>query len=308
MQLKDVLEEFVFNLEVKSFSKRTIKSYRNSNALFHNYLMQEFKITTLEDIKPLHIKKYFKFLLQKGSKPTYVNGILKTLRAFFRYCTEEEYLTENPCLKVSWQREGKVLINTFENLEIINMLNAYKFTTYLTARNKMLMAFLIDTGARNNETCILLKEDVKEKVIILRGKGNKQRQVAISPLLRKYMFRYERIKDFYFKDKIVRVNNYFLSNTGLPLTPETIERVVREAGRIAGVRDEIRCSPHTIRHWYAQEQLRNGLDLYSLSRLLGHENISITRRYLQSIQDEDIIDLSLKTSPLMNIKSKIKTN
>lgn len=302
MELKDILDEFTFNCEVKNFSKRTIKSYRNNNALFHNFLVGEFKVTRLEDVKPIHIKKYFKFLLQKGCKPTYANGVLKTLRAFFRYCTEEEYIQENPCLKVSWQREGKVLINTFTDTEIVNMLNAYKFTTYLQARNKMLMAFLIDTGARNNETCTLLREDIKDRVIILRGKGSKQRQVAISPLLKKYMIRYERIRDFYFKDKIVKVNNYFLSNTGKALTPETIERVVREAGEVAGVREEIRCSPHTIRHWYAQEQLRNGLDVYSLSRLLGHENITITKRYLQSIKDEDIIDLSLKTSPLMNIK------
>lgn len=54
---------------------------------------------------------------------------------------EEEYLKENPCLKVKWQRESKVIINTFTDSEIIQMLNAYKFTTYLNARNKMLVAF-----------------------------------------------------------------------------------------------------------------------------------------------------------------------
>lgn len=182
------------------------------------------------------------------------------------------------------------------------MLNSYKFTNYLSARNKMLIAFLTDTGARNNETCTLLKQDVKDRTALLRGKGNKKRQVAISPLLKKYMIRYERIRDFYFKDKILKYENYFLSNTGLPLTPETVERVVKKAGKIVNVRKEIRCSPHTIRHWYSQEQLRNGLDVYSLSRLLGHENITITRRYLQPIKDEDIIDLSVKTSPLMNVK------
>ncbi|MBZ9623889.1 tyrosine-type recombinase/integrase [Clostridium sp. FP2] len=302
LELNDVLKEFLFDCEVKNFSKRTIQSYRNCNALFHNYLKQEFKIEKLEEVKGIHIKKYFKFLMQKGLKPTYVNGILKTIRAFFRYCMQEEYLQENPVEKVAWQKEGKVIINTFTSTEILKMLDAYKFTTYLNARNKMLIAFLVDTGARNNEGCTLLKQDIKERVILLRGKGNKERQVSISPLLKKYMIRYERIRDFYFKDKMIKHNNYFLSNTGLPLTPETIERVVREAGKIAGVRDEIRCSPHTIRHWYAQEQLRNGLDVYSLSRLLGHENITITKRYLQSIKDEDIIDLSLKTSPLMNIK------
>lgn len=163
------------------------------------------------------------------------------------------------------------------------------------------MRFLVDTGARNNETCTLLTKDIKDRVILLKGKGNKERQVAISPLLKKYMIRYERIKEYYFKNKILKYDNYFLSNTGKPLTIETVERVVRKAGEIANVREEIRCSPHTIRHWYAQEQLRNGLDVYSLSRLLGHESITITKRYLQSIQDEDIIDLSVKTSPLMNI-------
>lgn len=302
LKLSYILEEFKFECEVKNYSKRTITSYRNNNAKFHDFLKQEFQVTELEDVKPIHIKNYFKFLLKKGCKPTYTNGILKTIRAFFRFCMEEEYLKENPCLKVKWQREGKVIINTFTDDEIIGMLNAYKFTTYLNARNKMLVAFLIDTGSRNTETCSVLNEDIKERVILLRGKGSKERQVAISPLLKKYMIRYERIKDYYFKDKILKHNNYFLSNTGKALTIETVERVIKKAGEIANVRKEIRCSPHTIRHWYAQEQLRNGLDVYSLSRLLGHESMTITKRYLQSIQDEDIIDLSVKTSPLMNVK------
>ncbi|WP_286906997.1 site-specific integrase [Clostridium sp. UBA1652] len=115
------------------------------------------------------------------------------------------------------------------------------------------------------------------------------------------MIRYERIKDFYFKDKNVNHDNYFLSNTGLPLTIEAIERVVRSAGEQAKVRKTIRCSSHTIMHYFAQAQLRNGLDVYSLSKLLGHGNINITKMYLQGLQDESIIEMSVKTSPLMNL-------
>ena len=70
------------------------------------------------------------------------------------------------------------------------------------------------------------------------------------------------------------------------------------------VRTEIRCSPHTCRHYFAQAQLRNGLDVYSLSRLLGHEDISITKRYLQGLNDRNIVERSIKTSPLMNLKVK----
>lgn len=86
-----------------------------------------------------------------------------------------------------------------------------------------------------------------------------------------------------------------------PLTIEAIERVLRIAGEKAKVRSEIRCSPHTCRHYFAQAQLKNGLDIYSLSRLLGHEKIDITKRYLQSINDKDIVELSTTTSPLMNL-------
>lgn len=59
-----------------------------------------------------------------------------------------------------------------------------------------------------------------------------------------------------------------LLQKGRKLTVETIERIVLEAGLNVGVRAEVRISPHTCRHYYAQAQLRNGCDLFSLSRLL----------------------------------------
>jgi integrase/recombinase XerD len=205
LPLNDVLKEFLFECEIKKYSKRTIKSYKNNNALFFTFISNEFQITELEDITAMHIKRYFQYLNQKGLKPTYVNSILKNLRAFFVFCVDEEYIDKSPTEKVKWQREGKVIINTFNDKEILAMLDVYKFTTFLPARNKMILLFLLDTGARNNEVCTLLKEDVKERVILLRGKGNKERQVSISPLMRKYMIRYERIRDYYFKDKVIKV-------------------------------------------------------------------------------------------------------
>lgn len=302
MLLNEALKEFIFDCEIRKISPRTLKSYRNNNLRFFNYIQKEFNIADLEEVSHNHIKQYFRFLIDKGLSETYANGILKCLSALIVYCKNEEYVTVNPCLKVSWQREPKTLINTFTDLEIINMVNAFNYLNYLSARNKTIVAFLVDTGSRNAESCSLLSNNIKENYVLIQGKGNKERQVGLSPELRKIMMKYNRIKDFYFKDKNIRHDNYFLSNTGLPLTVETIERVVREAGAIAGVRKEIRCSPHTIRHYFAQKQLRNNLDVYSLSRILGHENVMITKKYLQSIKDEEIVAMSIRTSPLSTLK------
>ena len=118
------------------------------------------------------------------------------------------------------------------------------------------------------------------------------------------MIRYERAREEYIKDSIIKDDAYFLSYRGKRMTGEAVERIVKICGKEAKIRSEIRCSPHTCRHYFAQAQLRNGLDVYSLSRLLGHEDISITKRYLQGLEDRNIVEISVKSSPLMNLRIK----
>ncbi|WP_373456049.1 tyrosine-type recombinase/integrase [Bacillus anthracis] len=60
--------------------------------------------------------------------------------------------------------------------------------------------------------------------------------------------------------------------------------------------------PHTVRHYAIQSNLRNGLDLYSCSKIAGHENIQVTKRYLQGLEMENILEMAQKTSPLMNLR------
>lgn len=299
---KDVLKEYIFDCQIRKLSKRTIKTYRINISLFLDFLKEEYDIEDIEEMRHQHIKQYFKFLMNKDLSESYINSILKSLKSYFRYAISEDYVMKNICDKVPWQREKKVMIQTFSDDEVINMMKVYGHSSYLEVRNATILAFLFDTGIRNNELCCITNKGIKEMDILIQGKGNKERYVAISPYLKKYMIKYERIKEFYFKYKNIKYDNYFLSRTGRPLTIEAVERVVKLAGEKAGIRKEIRCSPHTCRHYYAQKSLQNGLDVYSLSRILGHEDISITKRYLQSMQDREIIRMSVKTSPLMNIK------
>lgn len=307
MLLEQLLNEFILELEIKSYSKRTLKGYKNNNLLLFTYLKKQFQIEKVEDVKPTHIKSYIKFLQKQGRKATYINGVIKSFRAFFKYATSEEIIEENTMLKVGWLREGKVIINTFNNEEVDRMINTFNGSDYMTIRNKTILVILFDTGLRNLELCNLTNKDISDTFLTVKqGKGRKDRRVALSPFTRKVILRYVRCRNSYFGNRTIDENTpFFLSYRFRALTIEAVERVVKIAGQKANVRKEIRCSPHTCRHFFAQAQLRNGLDIYSLSRLLGHENISITKRYLQSLDDEQIVEMSVKTSPLMNLNNKL---
>lgn len=304
MLLKDLLEEFILELQIQNYSPRTMKSYRNNNLLMFTFIEKEFGIKEIEKVKPIHIKTYIKFLQRNKRKTIYINGIIKCFRAFFKYAINEEVIEDNPMLNIGWLRDKKTLINAFTDEEVERMMKVYTGSEYLVIRNKLIMAFLFDTGVRCLELCLITNGDVKENSLIIRyGKGNKQRIVAISPYVRRLILRYIKCRDSRFKDRLIDINTpFFLSYRFRALTVEGVERVVKLCGQGANIRKDIRCSPHTCRHYFAQAQLRNGLDVYSLSRLLGHENISITKRYLQSINDRDIVEMSVKTSPLMNLR------
>ncbi|MGM9562924.1 MAG: tyrosine-type recombinase/integrase [Faecousia sp.] len=302
MNAKNCAAEFRLECQLRRLSDRTIKGYYNNTLSFLNYTEKNYSITEIEEIRPVHIKQYIQYLIGKKLTASYANGIMKCLRAYFKFAFQEEYISSNPTQKVNWQKEPKVLIRTFNDDEVRDLMASFDYSTYLSTRNKLVLALAFDTGARNTEICEIKRSDIRENMILIHGKGNKERNVPISPYLRRIMFKYERMRNYYFEDKILKYDNYLLSRTGCPLTKEALEHIFNQANEKAKVRQNIRCSPHTARHYYAQACLRNGLDVYTVSRLLGHENINITKRYLQSLEDISIVEMAATSSPLCNLK------
>ena len=302
MLARECLSEFRLECDLRRLSPRTIKGYYNNCALCLNFLEERYGIVDMDEIRAPHLKAYFQYQIEKGLSASYANGVLKSIRAFFKYAAEEGHVRDNMATRVRWQKEGIVLINTFTDEEVKRMLSAFHEKTYLSLRNKLILAVAFDTGARNLEICDMCSSDIRGNIILIHGKGNKERHVPLTPYVKKLMLKYERMKAHYFYDHKLHYENYFLSRTGKPLTREALEHIFKQANERAKIRSSVRCSPHTARHYYAQTNLRNGLDIYSLSRLLGHQNINITKRYLQSLQDENIVDMAVKSSPLSNLK------
>ena len=245
MLLDDCLKEFLYECEIRKYTWKTIKGYRNGLEFLINYLIQEHGLTRIEEVTTQHLKAFFMWQTKRNRKETYMNGLLKTYSAFFKYLVEEEYIENNPVLKVNWMKEPKTIIKTFSDDEVRRMLVIYTESDYMSVRNKAIIAMLFDTGIRNYELCTLPESGIRDNCIVIFGKGKKERQVGKSPYLSKILLKYERIKKYYFEFKNIKIDNYFLSRTGRPLTNAAVERIVKTESKAAHVSDSIRCSPHT---------------------------------------------------------------
>ncbi|AMJ41717.1 tyrosine-type recombinase/integrase [Anaerotignum propionicum] len=301
MDLRTIANEYLFECEYKKFSPRTLRIYNLHINYLIDYLNQK-GITEVEDVTPQHIKQYLMAKQRARNKPNYINSILSTYKTMFRYFYKEGYIDNIPTEEVGSIRKEKVIIRTFTKEDIRKMLEYYNGRTFLDVRNKTIIAMFFDTGIRLSELIDLKEEDIKDDYILIKcGKGSKDRVVPKSPFLAKYIFKYQVIREERFMDRNLIEKEFFLSKNCRKLSREMVERIVKDAGEYANVSKDIRVSPHTCRHTFAHMQLMNGLDIYSLSRLLGHENVSITQIYLNGIKDDDVIYQSKKTSVLMNL-------
>ena len=206
--------------------------------------------------------------------------------------------------KISSLKETKRVITTFNDAEVNRILQDVKEETYNNVRDKLILIMLFDTGIRVSELCSIRNVDIARKHILIHGKGSKERMIYISKTMRRYMRKYEELKAIRFahKDCSDIEDYYFLDQCARKLHRSRINKILKEHCHRAGVRKEVRCSPHDCRHYFAQKQLRNGIDVYSLSQLLGHFDSQMTTKYLRGLEQETVLEIGKQKSPLNTIK------
>ena len=300
MLLTDAAKEFEFNCQCRKLSDKTIRNYGKLIGYLLDYLKEQHKVLCLEDVRPMYIKAYLMMLQERGAKPQYINDQLKAFKVLFRSLYEEGYTDSILTERIKNVKQPKTIIKTFTEQEVKKMTEYYSGHTFIEVRNRLMLMTFFDTGIRVSELIDLKLSQVKDEYILIHGKGDKERVVPKSPLLNKWMFKYLSTRENFFAYRRVP-ENVFLSRNGRPMTTEAIHRVIKIAGKAVGVSRDIRVSPHTCRHTFAQMQLKNGLDLYSLSRLMGHSNISITQRYLEGLRDFEVLNACKATGILMNL-------
>ena len=286
--MEQILNVYLNDLELNNFSTKTIKTYRNNIGQLISWL-NAMDITNIEQITPMHIKQFIAFKRENNCSAVYINNLLKCYRPFFNWCVEYEYIEVSPMSKIKNLKAPKPIIQTFNDTEAKAMMEYYKGSDFLSIRNKTIVTLLFESGIRATELCNITIKDLCSNYIIINGKGSKQRIAPISMPLLKQLNKYMRYRNKQFEQP----NDYlFLSRNNRKLTVEMLEQIVKDCS--VSVRKEIRRSPHTIRHFYSQQQILKGTDIFTLSLLLGHNSVEVTQSYLRSIDKNLLVLNSIK--------------
>lgn len=257
MLMKELAKEFEFDCCVRELSQRTIGNYQKQISYFIRFLEEKHGISALEDVVPLHVKEFINSYQLKGRKASYLNDLLKALKCLCGYANREGYTAELLTKRIKNVHEPKVLIHTFSEKEVALLINYYKGMEYLDIRNRVLLMIFFDTGIRVSELIQMHIEQIQDSYFYIHGKGRKERMVPKNPLVGKWLMKYLDIRRSYFK--YTGAKDYvFLSKNGKQLTEEGIAKFMKKAAAAVGVNSTIRVSPHTFRHPFAHQQLKNG--------------------------------------------------
>lgn len=283
MKIRELHEQFCQEaLVIRNLSPATIKWYRGSMNAFLKH-REGRMIEFLEDVTTDRLRSYLyaKRIEDKWKSSSFINQ-RKGIRSFFTWCVKRKYIKENPVddiekpkiekslpKRITLQEAQRVLEYSF------HMRYNYRHESY---RNRAVFAVMIYAGLRSKEVLNLKVADIDLEngvLTVKHGKGAKDRIIPISPMLHKYLSEY--IKD---KERLNKECEwFFLSLRGdTCFTYSGLKRIVERVKQ----RTKIYFSPHRLRHTFATLMLEAGVDLFSLSKMMGHSDIKTTTIYLSA--------------------------
>jgi integrase/recombinase XerD len=289
MFLEELFEKFVNErIYLKNVTDATVKFYRASWAITNKHIATKDPAELDKDILNDLIVAWRK----AGQSPKSVNTYISFLNAFLSWLHEEGHIPKH--LKMKKLKLEQKVFRVF-NEGHIRILQKYQPTTYYDFRLWATLCLILDSGLRINEALSLRDEDVKldQLLLIVKGKGQKERYVPISEEMRKILYRFMKKRDMLKIDGGILFPTTMATQVGQRNFLRDMKTFCKKLG-ISG----IRISPHTLRHSYAIWYLVNGGDLYTLSRTLGHSSIAVTEIYLRSMGIEQIQRAHQKFTPL----------
>ncbi|UYZ12194.1 tyrosine-type recombinase/integrase [Brevibacillus sp. WF146] len=316
--LDDAFELFYNVKKAEGMRERTLADYKAHWRYFRAWVDDNYPGVKINDITPSIAREYYIYMADGRTKyegvegreiegqalsPTTVAIRLRTLRTMFNFWARERMIDINPVANLKPPKEDEDEIEAFTDDQLRLLLAAPDTRTFAGFRDKTLMMLLADTGLRINEALALTAEhiDVKARCIHLPAAMNKNRKPRIVPVsheVLRLLFELMTENKTFFPD----AEHIFLTAYGEPLTGDTVRKRLTRYGKQAGIDGQVRVSPHTFRHYFCKTYLLNGGDLFTLQRIVGHADISTTRKYVQ-MDDENIRAQHAQFSPIMRLRA-----
>ena len=277
--ISSLKREFLESLEVER--GRSIKTVEN----YDHYLSRFLAFAKVEDPKKITDDMVREFRLWLNRQPAQApnetlkkrtqNYYLIALRSFLKYLMRRKIETLSPDrIELAKTPERSIDLISIDELE--RLLKAPSGNDLKTLRDRAILELLFSTGLRVSELTSLNRDlDLSKDEFSVRGKGDKVRVVFLSKEAKENVRAY--LKKRSDMDEALFVN---LGGTGesTRLTPRSIQRIVQKYAIKAGIMGK-HVSPHTLRHSYATDLLRNGADIRSVQAMLGHSSVTTTQIY-----------------------------
>jgi len=310
--LRQLLFGYALCASSEGKSPRTIQLVQAAVGYLEDFLVENGLSADVNDIGPAQLRLFVVYLQGKPRfrghpyiKPGEsklsghsVNSYLRSIRAFWSWLVREELIENNPFFKVKLPRAPHKVIPAFSAAQFQALISQIDDSTPEGFRDTALLTVLLDTALRVSELTGLEMKDMhlKEGYLKVCGKGDKERLIPIGRTSQRLLWKYT---SRYRPDPVPGCASVFLNKNGLPLNKNRVEAIMKKCQKKAGITG-VRCSPHTLRHTGAVMYLRNGGDVFTLQRLLGHSTLEMTRHYCE-LADVDLKKAHLTASPADNL-------
>lgn len=261
----------------RGLSQNTSVSY--SKDVDHLQDFMEQRGQSLENLTSDHLHEFLTLVHELGISPRSQARMLSGIKSFLHFLTLEGYREDNPAELIESPRLSRDLPDVLSVEEIDAMIAMIPSDKNESLRNHAIIEMLYGSGLRVSELveARMSRLDLDERLMIVEGKGSKERLVPVSPvaasLLEEWILQRGRLKVKPDGEDIL-----FLNRRGGKLTRQMVFLIIKELAELAGIKKNV--SPHTLRHSFATHLLEGGANLRAIQEMLGHESISTTELYL----------------------------
>ena len=312
MRFDYLISEYMVYCRSRQLREKTMNSYEQALRLFERWCYEQMNIDSVDKITESIVRKYINDLQERGKYTFYandkskqsnfpdrrrdfrqpistttINNYIRNLRAFFNWLDADYLLKKNPMRKIKQLKANRKAKDYIKDEDFKRLTNALDKSYFSEHRDFAMIMLMMDSGMRLGECSCLLMDDVDlaRKQIFLRAditKGRKDRVVFFSNkteiMLRRWL---------QYKDRYVETDYLFpVKSTGAHVDVNGFETNFKHYIKRVGLDESI--SPHCLRNNFAKRCLMNGMDIYTLSRILGHSSVTVTERAYLDLTDEDL--------------------